>query len=192
MPPRAKFTKEEIVETALRIVEREGLAALTARSLGAALGSSARPIFTVFDSMDDVLYAVNSRAKEIYGKYIEEGLREAVAFRGVGKAYIRFAAERPRLFRLLFMREQPQILDKYSVLQGIEEHYDAIIDSIVSGYDVDRPTALDLYWHLWVYSHGIAVLLATQVCAFTDEQISEMLSSVFAALMKEKMRNRSA
>ena len=95
MPPRAKFTKEEIAETALRIVEREGLAALTARSLGAALGSSARPIFTVFDSMDDVLYAVNSRAKEIYGKYIEEGLREAVAFRGVGRAYIRFAAERP-------------------------------------------------------------------------------------------------
>ena len=54
MPPKAKFKKNEIIETALNIVRTRGFEALTARSLGAELGSSARPIFTVFQSMDEL------------------------------------------------------------------------------------------------------------------------------------------
>lgn len=48
MPPKPKFTKEEMVGKALRIVEEKGASALTARELGKALGSSTRPIFTIF------------------------------------------------------------------------------------------------------------------------------------------------
>jgi len=48
VPPKAKFTKEEIVATALAIVKEQGIEALTARSLAKELDSSARPIFTVF------------------------------------------------------------------------------------------------------------------------------------------------
>lgn len=33
MPPKPKFTKEEIVQTALEVVSQKGAAALTARSL---------------------------------------------------------------------------------------------------------------------------------------------------------------
>ena len=48
MPPKPKFTKEEIVAAALELVSANGIEALTARELSAYLGSSARPIFTVF------------------------------------------------------------------------------------------------------------------------------------------------
>ena len=34
MPPKPKFTKEEVVEVALELVGEKGLAALTARELG--------------------------------------------------------------------------------------------------------------------------------------------------------------
>lgn len=50
MPPKAKFAKEEIVNAALDIVRTEGFESLTARALGSKLGSSARPIFTVFQN----------------------------------------------------------------------------------------------------------------------------------------------
>ena len=43
MPPKAKFTKNEIINAGLEIVRRDGFEALTARALGAELGSSARP-----------------------------------------------------------------------------------------------------------------------------------------------------
>ena len=46
MPPKPKFTKEEVVEVALKLVSERGIEALTARDLGLQLGSLARPIFT--------------------------------------------------------------------------------------------------------------------------------------------------
>ena len=44
MPPKPKFTKDEIVQAALEVVSQKGVEALTAKELGDALGSSARPI----------------------------------------------------------------------------------------------------------------------------------------------------
>ena len=183
MPPKSKFTKEEIIANAIIIVEREGIDALTARALGNELGSSARPIFTLFDSMDDVLDAVHNCANDIYGKYVEEGLSEELAFRGVGKAYIKFACDHPRLFQMLFMKEKQLPPNMNEVLQGIESHYEAIISSIKDSYGLDRNQAIDLYFHLWVYSHGIAVLIATNVCQFSQEQITQLISQVFKSLL---------
>lgn len=40
MPPKAKFTKEQIIKVALDIVAEKGAQALTAKELGAALGTS--------------------------------------------------------------------------------------------------------------------------------------------------------
>ena len=54
MPPKARFSKEEIVSMALQITREHGIGAVTARELGARLGSSARPIFTVFQNMEEV------------------------------------------------------------------------------------------------------------------------------------------
>ena len=51
MPPKAKFTPEEILRAALDITREHGIGAVTARELGNRLGSSARPIFTVFKSI---------------------------------------------------------------------------------------------------------------------------------------------
>ena len=53
MPPKPKFTRDEIVQAALTIVSEKGVEALTAKELGDALGASARPIFTVFASMKE-------------------------------------------------------------------------------------------------------------------------------------------
>ncbi|MDE5616536.1 MAG: TetR/AcrR family transcriptional regulator [Clostridia bacterium] len=183
MPPKAKFSRERIIEAAISIAERDGIDALTARSLGSELGSSARPIFTVFESMDEVSKAALDYANSLYGEYVEQGLSENIAFKGVGKAYIRFASEHPRLFQLLFMKERYERNDTTNVLQGIEKHYEQIITSICDGYGLDRKSAIDIYFHLWVYSHGIAVLIATNVCRFTQDQTSEMISQVFVSLL---------
>ena len=183
MPPKAKFTKEEIIDAAIDVIECDGIESLTARSLGAKLGCSARPIFTVFDGMDEVTEAVMRRANAIYGGFVNDGLKRSPAFKGAGEAYITFAAQRPRLFRLLFMRESEQKTDGANVLLQIEEHYGEILQSITDGYGVSVDTAKELYLHLWIYSHGIAVLVATGVCAFSGEEISKLLTEVFTALL---------
>ncbi len=184
MPPKAKFTKNEIVKAALKIVEREGIDYLTARSLGNELKSSARPIFTVFSGMSEVYKAVIEEANAVYGEYVEEGLKEELPFKGVGTKYIKFADKRPKLFQLLFMKEREEYTDKFNVLQGIEKHYDKIMNSIEENYGLNKKNSENLYLHLWIYTHGIAVLTATKVCIFTESQISNMLTEVFLSLLR--------
>ena len=184
MPPKAKFTKDEITAKALEIVREKGESALTARSLGEALGSSARPIFTVFENMEEVQKEVFSAASALYNGYVKEGLSETPAFKGVGRAYIRFAADEPKLFQLLFMREQQGMPDKNSILSVLDANSDAILKSIEDGYGLSRELSQSLYLHLWIYSHGIAVLIATKVCVMSEKEISDMLTEVFTGLLK--------
>ena len=104
MPPRVKFTKEEIVEAALRVTREGGIDSLTARSLAAELGASTRPMFTYFETVDELKHEVHEAAKGIYKTYIERGLAEPVPFLGVGQNTIRFAREEPELFRIWLIR----------------------------------------------------------------------------------------
>ena len=48
MPPKFKFTREQIVAAALEVTRKNGITGLTARGLAAELGSSAKPIFGLF------------------------------------------------------------------------------------------------------------------------------------------------
>lgn len=187
MPPKAKFTREEIVDVALSIVRAEGLPALTARSLGAKLGSSARPIFTVFRNMDELQQEVVAAAKARYAAYVREGLSQTKlpAFKGVGSQYISFACTEPKLFQLLFMSEQPHETTVANVLPAIEEHYEQIVASIEEFYGLDEADSVRLYRHLWIYTHGIAVLCVTNLCTFTMDEISQMLTEVFLAMLMQ-------
>lgn len=184
MPPKAKFNKEQITYAALELVREDGMAGLTARTLAKRLGSSSCPIFTVFESMDEVQQSVMNAAKACYKGYVESGLADAPAFKGVGKQYILFAIREPKLFQLLFMSERTSVPDINGVLPLIDESYEKILTSITEGYGLDAKTAERLYCHLWIYSHGIAVLCATKMCQFTGEEISKMLTEVFVSLLK--------
>lgn len=184
MPPKAKFTKEEMMEAALEIVRCEGFDALTARALGARLGSSARPIFTVFQSMEEVKQNVVAAARAVYKEYVQRGLLDTPAFKGVGTQYILFAVNEPKLFQLLFMSEHADVPALSNVLPIIDENYEAILSSVKDDYGVTLETAKKLYRHLWIYTHGIAALCATKTCQFTGEEISTMMTEVFVGLLK--------
>ena len=184
MPPKAKFTKEEITETAFNIVRADGFEALTSRELGIRLGSSARPIFTVFKNMEEVQQAVVESAKALYKEYVNKGLRSEHPFKGVGTQYILFSVNEPKLFQLLFMTERPQIPDLSGVLPLIEESYEEILLSIQDTYGISELLAEKLYHHLWIYTHGIATLCATRMCSFTGAEISSMITEVFTSILK--------
>lgn len=192
MPPKAKFTKSEILDIALCITKEQGIDAVTARELGNRLGSSARPIFTVFESMDEVKQSVINKSKGLYGQYVEEGLKNQLAFKGVGIAYIRFAIEQPKLFQLLFMRAAQESKEVSTILPVIDDNYDKILQSVQEPYCLERKAADKIYQHLWTYTHGIATMFATGLCSYSMEQIEERLTEVFMGLLLlEKGKNKS-
>ncbi|MEY8391340.1 WHG domain-containing protein [Lachnospiraceae bacterium 45-W7] len=185
MPPKAKFTREQIIQAGLDIIKENGMGALTARALGAKLGSSARPVFTIFQSMEEVQEEVKNSAKSLYAEYIRKGLAQESAFKSVGTQYILFAMQEPKLFQLLFMSEQEHPPAVVNLMPAIDDNYKDILQSVQTEYHLPETKAELLYRHLWIYTHGIAVLCATNMCRFTAKELNKMISQVFKGILKE-------
>lgn len=189
MPPRQKFTREEIIERALEIVREMGIDGLTARNLGDALQTSSRPIFTAFENMEEVKQHVLLQARQLYNQYVEEALKQENAFKGVGQSYIRFAIDEPKLFQLLFMSEQKEAKSLRDVLAIVDDNHEAIRSSIHPFFKLSEAQIQRLYEHLWIYTHGIATFCATNVYTFNEAQINEMLDEVYLGIMA-KMKEK--
>ena len=62
MPPKAKYTKEEIINKALEMTRKNGISSVVARELAKELGMSSSPIFTAFKSMKELQMEVRKVA----------------------------------------------------------------------------------------------------------------------------------
>ena len=184
MPPKCKFTREEIIAAALDIARKQGIEAVTARALGEKLESSSKPVFSIFANMEEVQEETLKAARALYNEYIAQALASEQAFREVGSQYIRFAITEPKLFQMLFMSEQTEKRSALGILPMIDDNYEEILASVQKGYGLDETTAKSFYRHLWIYTHGIASLIATGVCSFRPEEIGEMVAEIFVSLLK--------
>lgn len=184
MPPKVRYTKEEISEAAYELVRKYGKEFLTARNLAATLGSSTAPIFTAFSGIDELTESVIERAKALYGEYIAKGLSEPLPFKAAGLKYIQFAKDEPELFKLLFMSSATKKL----CLEFVAEYDDnapRVQSTLESYWQMCPQEARKIYNHLAIYCHGIAVMIADGSADYTDQEISDMLSEVFYALKGE-------
>lgn len=183
MPPKVRYSKEEIVSAAYELIRKEGGTALTARRLASALGTSTAPIFTAFESIDALNEAVFAHAKAYYDGYLSEGLSHPIPFKGSGLAHIRFAKDEPFLFRYLFVEckgDAPVL----HYLPGKGENEERV-RSEIERYGYETEHAKRLYNHLSVYVHGLAMLYAFGHTVFDENDVDGMLSEVFHALKDE-------
>ena len=183
MPPKSKCSKKQIINAALRIVEEKGMSALSARSLAQSLGISTGPIFTAFDTIEEIQREVKSKAKELYDEYIKEGLNDTVAFKGAGMKYIQFAKDKPELFKLLFMPGDGVNAVTHFLPYGDDNH-PIILEAIERSYGLSGGEAKNLYNHMSVYAFGFAALFAQRIHIFTMDDISRMMSEVFSSMIK--------
>ena len=183
MPPKPKFTKEEIVTAALELVSEKGIEALTARELGARLGSSARPIFTVFSSMEEVQEEVRVAALKRFESYAEKAMHYTPVFKQVGMQMILFAMEEPKLYQLVYMSENAGATDFEGITQRLGDVVHLCVDVIQRDYGLSESDARVLFEHVWIYTFGIGALCATGMCRFSQEEIIQMLGQDFMAML---------
>ena len=183
MPPKPKFTKEEIVSAALELVSEKGIEALTARELGARLGSSARPIFTVFNSMEEVQEEVRAAALKRFESYAEKAMDYTPVFKQVGMQMILFAIEEPKLYQLVYMSENAGATDFEGIVDRLGDVAKLCVDVIRRDYSLSEKDAKSLFEHVWIYTFGIGALCATGMCRFSQEEIVQMLGQDFMAML---------
>ena len=183
MPPKPKFTKEEIVTAALELVSEKGIEALTARELGVRLGSSARPIFTVFNSMEEVQEEVRAAALKRFESYAEKAMHYTPVFKQVGMQMILFAMEEPKLYQLVYMSENAGATDFEGITQQLGDVAQLCVDVIQRDYGLSAEDAKTLFEHVWIYTFGIGALCATGMCRFSQDEIIQMLGQDFMAML---------
>ena len=67
MPPTKRFQRDEIIDTAYKIVEKEGFTSVNARRIAKELGGSVQPIYHNFATMEEL-------NKEVFDKINARGL----------------------------------------------------------------------------------------------------------------------
>lgn len=189
MPPKPKFTKDEIVAAALGVVSRKGIDALTAQALGNALGSSARPIFTIFSSMKEVQDEVRIAAMKRFEAFDPAAGTDMPVFKQVGMKMVLFGLQEPKLYQLLFMQENRNNLTFDDVFGELGPTAQLCIDAIHKDYGLSLEKARFLFENVWIYTFGIGVLCATRVCRFSEEELGQMLTTQFQAIFRSITEN---
>ena len=82
------------------------------------------------------------------------------------------------------MRERAETPGVKDVLFAIDDNHEEILHSIQAQYGLNEEDAWALYRHLWIYTHGIAALCATNVCSFEEEEIEKMVTEIFIGVLK--------
>lgn len=178
MPRRAMLTREKILEAAVEEVREKGWDALNARRLAKRLNCSTSPLFACFSGMEELRAAVKGRATEIYSAYIDEGMKEERKFKGIGRAYIRFAYAEPQLFRLLFMSRE----GGRPALPGGDPNSARVAEAASAASGLSGEKAKKLYLEMWIFVHGIAAMGATGTQTFSGKEISEMLTDAYRGI----------
>lgn len=179
MPPKAKYTKEEIINIAFKMARESGIESVVARELGKRMGTSSSPIFTAFKNMEELQQEVRKVAMREFESYVKDALNYTPAFKYVGIKMIEFAMKEPKLFQLLYMSEHDRS-QTYSDLVGeLGDTVEVCITIMQKEYALSKAEAELLFNQVWLHTFGICVLVAGKICHLSSEEISEMLSVEF-------------
>ena len=178
MPRKPATTKEAIVNAAFELVRKEGLDALTARALAAALGCSTQPIMYQFPNLQDLRELVYQRADELHTQYILAG----EDLLGIGMRYIQFAAEEPSLFKLLFQSGHFDGIGLQDLIQAPEAA--PLLEVAGLALDGDRSVVAKHFEALYVAVHGYASLVANNAMTYDPEAAKQTLIAIAEGLLQ--------
>ncbi|HBB29251.1 MAG TPA: TetR/AcrR family transcriptional regulator [Clostridiales bacterium] len=187
MPPKNKFTKEQIIETAFEIAKEEGIDSITIRKIADNLGSSIAPIYVNFKDVEELKKAVISKIYEIGNSILQEQNTGDV-FLNIGIASVKFAKDYSVIFKELILKNNGY-LDNYDVQIG-----NNIIQEMKKDEDLKEFSEEELKTLLMkmrVFQAGLSIMATNESFALelTDEKVIEMLSDTGEDIVNG-MKNR--
>lgn len=183
MPPKPKFTREEVASVAFAMIKEGGVSALTARDLGARMGTSARPIFTLFKNMEDVKQAARALAVKEFMVYLSDYQEYTPAFKRIGMMIVSYGIHEPELFKLLFLQEHPQGVSFTESLKDLNGMDETCVQLVMRDYGLTEGEARLLFEQMWTHALGLGTMCAMGVCGFTEEEIGRRQGVMFASLL---------
>lgn len=192
MPPKAKISKEMILDTVLDITRETGFEAVNARSIAARLQCSTRPIFTCYENMDELKHEFLDFAYDFYCRYVADFEKSADVeeYLLLPLSYIEFAREETQLFKLLFISDMDlEMAEAKDFYKEIDNEKRARVFADAIGVEPER--AKVIFLDLFLYTHGIAVLTAEKKMSLDRARAKDMLTNVLSAFVGREQPGRS-
>ena len=182
MPTKIRISKDMILDAAFEIVRKDGMEKLSNRELANKLSCSIRPIYYQFENVEKMQKELYLKIEQYFYKFILDNMVEEIPkYKQVGINYIKFAKKEKKLFQILFMTDVGLTPDAFVSKAG--EDYKEIEKFIKISANIKEEDIKDFHTKMWIFCHGIATLVANDTIKLTDNQIQDLLSCEFQALM---------
>ena len=191
--------KQALLEAAVKVIETDGVDALTLRSLAKAAGVSSGAPYYHFDSRERLLAAIAEQGLRALAEDMRrasEAARDTRArLEGLGRGYVNFALAHRGHFRVMFRPELRAMLGQEinrELAEGLRMLRNAILEcqqaGYVAGQDADRIVLL-----AWSAMHGACQLwidgtLADVGLVADEEALAAAVVDTLVALVYAKKR----
>lgn len=157
MPPKQKYSADDVVESAFQIVRRHGWKGLSARAIARELNSSTRPVYDYFQSMKHIEKEV---VKKALAAFVEHIGRDRTGDKWLDQAlgYVTFARNEKHLFRCINDEEHIQYQREFA-----RQHWPALGDQLADDErfkDLTEETMNRIRMVRWFLLHGLSFLVA--------------------------------
>lgn len=184
MPPKARITKEMIIEAAFQLVRENGIESVNARTVSERLHCSTQPIMYCFKTIEEMKAAVYEKA-DLYHSEFLMNTDEDNPLMGIGLNYIRFAVQEKNLFILLFQTSGIRQKNMEELMNA--EELSPMIGALQQEVGLDEGKARDIFATLAFFTHGYASLLANNAILYDEESIQKLLDDLFEGACAAQM-----
>lgn len=178
MPPKAKITKEMIVDVAFGIIQREGVDKVTARSISQQLNCSTQPVLYHFATVEDIKKAVYKKADAYHSDYImnmENDYGDPMLTMGMN--YINFARKERNIFQFLFQSNE---FSGASILDLLEmEEILPLLTVLQQELELSLEEVKEVFSTLFIFVHGYASLYANNTMIYEEANVISAIEKVF-------------
>ncbi|MFI9485700.1 TetR/AcrR family transcriptional regulator [Promicromonospora sp. NPDC052451] len=160
--------REELVDACVRLIEAEGIGAVSLRRVAREAGVSPGAPYHHFPDRAALLSAISARGFELLTQELAVAVGPSTAAAGpddVGRAvtaYVAFARRRPAHFQVMFRPELSEP-EKHPAVQEAGDAALKVLTDLVDRLGVSDPHALGIT--LWALGHGLAALTLDGVLA---------------------------
>lgn len=177
MPPKAKITREMVIDAAFRIAREQGAEHVNARTVSRALNCSTQPVLYCFDTIEALKRAVYEKTDRFHTAYLLDIRPQEGVMLSIGVNYIRFAVEETHLFRFLFQsgfaRENsvPQMMDSREL--------EPVLAAMEEAMGLTMEQTKQVFLTLAFFAHGYASVLANNGLVYDEELVKVHLERAY-------------
>lgn len=182
MPTTIKISKDMILDAAFKIAREEGIEKISNREIAKKLDCSIRPIYYQFKNVEEMQKELYLKIEKYFYQFLMDNMVDDIPkYKQIGIHYIKFAQKEKKLFQILFMGDMGLTPNAFISKSG--KDYEDIEKLIKISTNLDEEEIKDFHTKMWIFTHGIATLVANNTVHLEEEQIKELLSNEFQALM---------